>query len=636
MTLEHRAAQAARSLRASVSGVAPVGIPAIVGRQRRSLITSFVAAAAFMILFVGIASAMPSFFEPDQVATEGSVPVSIPADAPLVIESDDKESDHLVDLDKGDGDSTLAVRQKSSWSDSPEPYTVFYGRGEPGSVVSAVSAYAEGNATVGVDGGFELKLWFDPRPPAGLEFPIMVVVDGESYQFLFTSTFDPDNIDFTAHQTYGASDDADAYEKFFGTAPPGTEVVATSAYGSASAVADDHGRWHLKLWFEGPLPLDEPFDVTLTMGSETFTFSFVSVFEMPGLPLSISQVNSTSSSSSPYVQFVGTAPVGTKVATQSSYGSHSIVVGESGEFNLKMWFSKLPPAGVQFPITVKVDGEHHGTFYFTSFYAPSSGGSGEVAVEQYNTSSSDPSPWVKFLVEGPVGTKVQITSPYGSMSRTMESGSEYVKLFFSTTPPAGEKFQVTVKINGSVHGTYQFTSHFDPANVEVSVSQHNTSSSDSSPWVKFSVTGPVGTQVQITSPYGSTSRTMESTSEHVKLFFSPVPPAGEEFQVTVEINGSVHGTYPFTSHWDPDQIIVTPVVTENSDPWTKIEYYGPAGTSFQLTSAYGNSDQITLGSNGSGHLKLQFSSTPPAGEQITITVVVNGSTHSTYGFTYQP
>lgn len=131
-------------------------------------------------------------------------------------------------------------------------------------------------------------------------------------------------------------------------------------------------------------------------------------------------------------------------------------------------------------------------------------------------------------------------------------------------PPAGQQFTITVKVNGETFGTYKFTSHFDPENFEISVTQYNTSSNESSPWVKFLVEAPAGTTVQITSPYGSTSRTMESTNEHIKLFFSPVPPAGQEFQVTVKVNGAVHGTYPFTSNWDPNQIIVAPVVTENS------------------------------------------------------------------------
>ena len=74
MNLDRRAAQAARSLRASVAGTAPVPIQAIVGRQRRSLVTSFAVAAAAVMFIVGAAAAMPRLFEPDQVATTPTVP----------------------------------------------------------------------------------------------------------------------------------------------------------------------------------------------------------------------------------------------------------------------------------------------------------------------------------------------------------------------------------------------------------------------------------------------------------------------------------------------------------------------------------------------------------------------------------
>ena len=115
-------------------------------------------------------------------------------------------------------------------------------------------------------------------------------------------------------------------------------------------------------------------------------------------------------------------------------------------------------------------------------------------MSQYNTESWDSDPWAKFLIEGPVGTQVQIVSSYGSVTKTTSSSSEYVKLWFSSLPPAGQQISLTVKINGETHGTYSFTSHFDPAGVAVSVTQHNTESWDSSPYVKFLLTGPVGTQ----------------------------------------------------------------------------------------------------------------------------------------------
>jgi hypothetical protein len=632
MNLDRRAAQAARSVRTSVAGVAPVAMGDIVGRQRRSLVISFAAAAAAVFLFVGLAAAMPTVIDTDQVATG----TSIPDDAPIVVDPDSGD-DTLVGLD-GDGSETLAVHMSRSISDSREPSTVFYGAGEPGSVVVVTSEFAETSAVVGDDGRFEVKVQFDERPPAGVEFPILVTVDGRTYEFFFTSLYDPENIDISAHQTYGVGEGAEAFEKFFGTAPPGTEVVATSPYGSGDTVAGEHGWWDLKLWFVD-LPFDEPFEITVAVGDETFEFGFVSTYQAPSLPLSISQVNTVSDSPSPFVQFVGTAPSGTHLLAQSEYGSHDIVVGESGEFSLKIWFSILPPAGEKFPITLKVNHEYYDTFHFTSLFEP---GGDEVTVNQYNTGSDDPEPWVKFYGTAPTGTNIQIISPYGTWGWTTEayewnSGHRY----FTTLPPAGEEFQITVQVNGETFGTYPFISWFDPETVEVSVTQHNDASDSPSPWVKFYGTAPTGTNIQIISPYGSWSWVTEAIEWNSgPRYFEPVPPAGETFAITVKVNGDLFDTYSFTSFWDTNQIIVEPVVTSSDgpEPYAKIEYYGPAGTSFQLTSPYGSSDTITLASNGSGHLKLFFASLPPAGEEFAVTVKVNGSTHSTFGFIswYEP
>jgi len=405
MSLESRAASARRSLQASVAGVVPIGMPVVLRRQRMSLLTSFVTAAAMVLVFVGVASAMPSFFDPDQVAgSDTSIPD--PDGSPILVDPDDKEREgELVELDPKP--STVPVRQTNSESDLPAPWTKFYGEAEPGTRVLALSDWGSADLVVDARGEYSLKLWFDPLPPPGTEFPILLKVGDASYEFHFTSLWDPDNVDITAHQTYGASDDAEAYEKFFGSATPGLVVSAESPYGSATTTVGDTGEWNLKLWFDD-LPANDPFDIVVRIAGETFTFGFVSTYEPAAAALSISQGNSTSDSSNPYVRFFGTAPAGTSIAAQSPYGNESITVGESGEFSMKLWFTSLPPAGQQFAVAVKVDGSSYGSYPFTSYFAEAAGG-GSLSVGQYNTESDDADPWVKFIVNGPVGTQVQIS-----------------------------------------------------------------------------------------------------------------------------------------------------------------------------------------------------------------------------------
>ncbi len=444
MSLESRAARASRSLRRTVSDLAPVGMPAVVRRQRLSTFASLAAAAAMVLVFAGIASAMPSFFEPEQVAaTDPSLPE--PDGSPTVIEPDDQESNgELVEMEQNF--DVVPVRQMVSESDLPSPWTKFYGDALPGTTVIAVSDWGSADLVVDERGEFSLKLEFEPLPPAGLEFPILLTVGSAAYEFHFTSLWDPGNVDITAHQLYGISDDIEAYEKFFGTAPPGLVISAESPYGSATTTSGDSGKWNLKLWFDD-LPIGEPFDVIVRIADEVFTFGFVSVYEPPPLPISVSQANSTSDSSSPWVKFIVDGPVGTVVDISSSYGSVSRTMTGTNEY-VKLWFSSLPPAGVEFPVTVKIDGEVWGTYAFTSWYeepAPIA----KTANSTYGSCSEDP-PYDVYYGTAPAGTNVDIASAYGSGATTADGSGNWSKQVFFAGAPLNEVFTVTVTVGAEV------------------------------------------------------------------------------------------------------------------------------------------------------------------------------------------
>ena len=71
----------------------------------------------------------------------------------------------------------------NSVSDSPEPWTKFYGEVAPGTTVSAVSTWGTAELVVDGRGEFSLKLEFDPLPPPGVEVPVVVTMNGIEYQF---------------------------------------------------------------------------------------------------------------------------------------------------------------------------------------------------------------------------------------------------------------------------------------------------------------------------------------------------------------------------------------------------------------------------------------------------------------------
>lgn len=606
MTLDTRATRATRSINIAAAAAVPVGMKAVAGRRRRSFGAGLVGALAILFASVALASTLPAFNPAEVAHSDTTVP-------------------------KVDESPLAAPQIHASTTDSAEPYAMLSGQAEPGVVVTATSDYGSANIVVGDSGAWTLKLRLTDPPP-GVEFAIFLTVGDKVYEFGFTSLWDPANIDITASQTYGASHKADPFEKFFGTAPPGTAVTAVSAYGSAGTTASDAGKWLLTLFFQG-LPEEAlEFPVTVTVGEEEFSFTFKWLFEAPveDVEVKVSQVGTSSTSKTPYTQFMGNAPAGTRVLATSQYGSADLEVGESGEFSLKVWFSN-PPAGVKFPITVKIDGEVYGEYYFISKY---SAPSGEVTVIQYNTESHDSSPYAKFYGTAPKGTTIQLISEYGSASMTTDGGDWLLKIWFDSLPPAGVKFPITVKVNGSVHGTYNFTSYFD-GEYALTVIQYNTESYDSSPYVKFYGTAPVGTEVRITSPYGSASMTTDHKDWHLKLFFSTLPPAGEKFQVTVKIDGSVYGTYNFTSWYEADDNPVTVGHASDSSaadpPFDDLWGTAPAGTQIKIISSYGSST-LTVGESGDWS-KRQYFEGAPYGVAFTVTVKVNGQVQLEYSFT---
>ena len=611
MTLDTRATRATRAITAAAATASPVGMRAVVSRRRRSLGAGLVGALAVLFGSVALASTLP-VFGPSEATHQP-----------------DPEGNGIAIDHEGNDEGPFL---HSAVSDSPEPYAYFSGAADPGTIVAATSEYGSADLVVGESGEWTLKVWFE-NPPPGVEFMIVLTVGDQVHTYGFTSLWDPTKVAITATQTYGVSDDPHPYERFFGTAPPGTVVTAVSEYGSADTTTGESGHWSLKVWFESA-PQAAEFVVMVTVGDEAFPFPFVWLFAPDGsdIEVTVTQQGTSSESSSPYNRFVGTAPPGTHVLATSPYGSADLEVDESGEFDLKVWFSGAPP-GVKFAIVVKIDGAVFGEYPFTSHYAAPV--AGEVTVHQYNEASEAPDPYAKFYGAAPAGTTIQLISEYGSASLTTEHAGEWLlKLWFSSLPPAGVEFSITVKVNGAVFGTYSFTSYFD-GEFEVSVHQHNTETDSPDPYAKFYGTAPVGTEIRIISPYGSITWNTEAYNWEGKLFFETLPPAGEQFSITIKVDGAMFGTYSFTSYYEEDDTPVTVNHAFNScsedPPFDDLWGTAPAGTEIKILSEYG-STTFTVGESGTWE-KRQFFEGAPYGVPFTVTVKVNGSVHTTYQVT---
>ncbi|MGZ8784290.1 MAG: hypothetical protein ACXW1Y_01850 [Acidimicrobiia bacterium] len=154
-----------------------------------------------------------------------------------------------------------------------EPWEEFSGTAMPGTVIELGSAYGDARL---VTEGYEwyLKLHFEGLTgPAG--FPIVLHSStGRAMEFMFT--YDPKPIEFTANRTYGSCSEPEPYDKYYGTATPGTTIAVSSAYGSGTTVVGAGGEWAVKVFFTGTTP-GEPFVVTASDSEgHAQSFEFVS------------------------------------------------------------------------------------------------------------------------------------------------------------------------------------------------------------------------------------------------------------------------------------------------------------------------------------------------------------------------
>ncbi|NHZ70157.1 MAG: hypothetical protein GWP18_00775, partial [Proteobacteria bacterium] len=86
---------------------------------------------------------------------------------------------------------------------------------------------------------------------------------------------DTEAVAFKAFQTYGSCGEEIPYDVFYGAAQPGSTIKAKSAYGGNSVVANENGKWEMKVKFP-EAPSGKPFTVTLKAssgGSQQFSFT---------------------------------------------------------------------------------------------------------------------------------------------------------------------------------------------------------------------------------------------------------------------------------------------------------------------------------------------------------------------------
>ena len=257
------------------------------------------------------------------------------------------------------GEHAFTANQVHKVSHENPPFDVFYGTGRPGATVSATSEYGSGSTTINEKGKWEMKVKF-PEAPYYKWFAVNLRdSDGHSKTFEFKSKYNPDaTYDFTINQKYGVN--SDPWEKFTGTATPGTVIGAYSEYGSAETVAEG-GQFYLKVHFERLTPGQTIGIVVETTEGDRKTFSFR--YEPAPIGFSAIQKYGACSENPPYEVFKGTATPGATIWAESPFGGGTTMVGDYGNWDLKVYFEGATP-GVPFNVTVGDSEGHTKTFSF--------------------------------------------------------------------------------------------------------------------------------------------------------------------------------------------------------------------------------------------------------------------------------
>lgn len=241
---------------------------------------------------------------------------------------------------------------------SPEPWEKFSGTAAPGTVIELMSKY--GNARMVTEGTeWYLKLHFDGlKEPTS--FPI-VLETSTGHRMEFAFRYKPKAVEFSANQKYKTS--GEPWEKFFGTALPGTVIELGSEYGDARLVTEGY-EWYLKLHFDG---LTGPATFPIVLHTSTGkVMDFMFTYDPKPVDFTANQKYESCSEPEPYSKYYGTATPGATVTVTSDYGSGSTMAGAGGEWSVQVFFTGTTP-GEPFIVTASDSEGHAKSFEFVSY-----------------------------------------------------------------------------------------------------------------------------------------------------------------------------------------------------------------------------------------------------------------------------
>ncbi len=163
-----------------------------------------------------------------------------------------------------------------NYGENTEPWTKFFGTGNPGDTIWVGSEYGSVETTVESNGEWYAKLHFNDNLPANQEIKVVVESSsgGRAEFGFFWIVKEAEEVGFTANQKYGFCSEAVPYDKFWGTAAPESTIWVESPYGGGTTTADGNGNWEITVEFP-EAPFGEAFTVVIESsdgGRATFAF----------------------------------------------------------------------------------------------------------------------------------------------------------------------------------------------------------------------------------------------------------------------------------------------------------------------------------------------------------------------------
>ncbi len=319
---------------------------------------------------------------------------------------------------------------------------VVFGTAEAGEGVLAETEFGRADAVTDADGHWKLVLRLDDAP-AGSKVPIRVTFERSDAVVelvveiprLPVATVpptpepkpgpapepapepEPEPVEFTAVLGTGHPAATPMKQVLYGTATPGSKVLATSAYGHATTTAGEQGGWELVLEMS-EVPAPSAVRITVAVNGGGPTFEFWVERPAPEPEPEPDYVAFTAERGDTYfdgeltkVVLYGTGRPGSGVLASSEHGAEDARVGDKGhwEVHLELWDV---PAGHE--AIVRVTNNASDQVFEFVVHQPEPEPEPVDFTANAALSESDRTPPVnEYWGTSTAGAKIRITSEYG-------------------------------------------------------------------------------------------------------------------------------------------------------------------------------------------------------------------------------